>query len=425
MRLVGALTIIGASFTVGLLIATTATAPAAPTLSMDAFRDRLRGGWAGQMIGVSYGSAYEFQSNGKPITGDLREWKPGYVEESLRQDDLYVEMTFLKTLEVHGPRTTSEHAAADFRESQYDLWHANATARDHLRRGIAPPFSGSPHYNAHAEDIDLQIESDLFGLVSPGMFRAAAELSDVFGRMIGSGDGLYGGRFVSAMISQAYLEAGPSPAAVRRCVEAGLAAIPEGSSYAGLIRDVIAEHQDHPDDWLRTWQNIQSQWGDTDRCPDGKGRPFNIDAKLNGGYVVLGLLHGGADFARTLEITTRAGQDADCNASTAAGVLGVLHGYSRIPPRFTSGIPALAGRRFSHTEYDVETMLEASERVALQILAHEGGRRIERDGVDVLELPWQRPVPPSMLSQALELSEEQGRRFVGAWDDLVLFFRVP
>ena len=42
--------------------------------------------------------------------------------------------------------------------------------------------------------------------------------------------------------------------------------------------------------------------------------------------MVLGLLHGDADFERTLEITTRAGQDADCNASTAAGVLGALHG---------------------------------------------------------------------------------------------------
>src|SRR5678816_829438 len=58
-------------------------------LLLATFRDRLRGGWAGQMIGVSYGSVYEFRSLGEPITGPLRAWKPAYVENSLGQDDLY------------------------------------------------------------------------------------------------------------------------------------------------------------------------------------------------------------------------------------------------------------------------------------------------------------------------------------------------
>ena len=60
------------------------------TLPLDTFRDRLRGGWAGQMIGVSYGSIYEFKSNGAPITGPLRAWEPGHVANSLEQDDIYV-----------------------------------------------------------------------------------------------------------------------------------------------------------------------------------------------------------------------------------------------------------------------------------------------------------------------------------------------
>ena len=33
-------------------------------LSRDALRDRIRGGWAGQMIGVAFGAKTEFQSNG-------------------------------------------------------------------------------------------------------------------------------------------------------------------------------------------------------------------------------------------------------------------------------------------------------------------------------------------------------------------------
>ncbi len=57
--------------------------------------------------------------------------------------------------------------------------------------------------------------------------------------------------------------------------------------------------------------------------------PFNIDAKLNAAYVVMGLLYGNGDFTRTLEISTRAGQDSDCNPSTAGGVLATMIGYDK------------------------------------------------------------------------------------------------
>jgi hypothetical protein len=53
----------------------------------------VRGGWAGQMIGVSFGAPTEFKSNGKIIEGDLPAWTPDRIENAIDQDDLYVEMT--------------------------------------------------------------------------------------------------------------------------------------------------------------------------------------------------------------------------------------------------------------------------------------------------------------------------------------------
>lgn len=41
------------------------------TISKAELDDRVRGGWAGQMIGVSFGAPTEFKSNGKIIEGDL------------------------------------------------------------------------------------------------------------------------------------------------------------------------------------------------------------------------------------------------------------------------------------------------------------------------------------------------------------------
>ena len=69
---------------------------------------------------------------------------------------------------------------------------------------------------------------------------------------------------------------------------------------------------------------ILTNWDRNDSCPDGAFDPFNIDAKINGAYVALGLLYGKGDFRRTLEIATRSGQDSDCNPSSAAGVLGQI-----------------------------------------------------------------------------------------------------
>ena len=44
-----------------------------------ALEDKIRGGWAGQMIGVSYGAPTEFRSNGKIIEGQpdkYLDWSP-------------------------------------------------------------------------------------------------------------------------------------------------------------------------------------------------------------------------------------------------------------------------------------------------------------------------------------------------------------
>ena len=57
-------------------------------LPVERYLDKARGAWAGQMIGVTYGAPYEFQSNGKPITGEVKPWSPERVKESIDQDDI-------------------------------------------------------------------------------------------------------------------------------------------------------------------------------------------------------------------------------------------------------------------------------------------------------------------------------------------------
>jgi hypothetical protein len=117
------------------------------------------------------------------------------------------------------------------------------------------------------------------------------------------GDGLYAGQFVSCMYAEAFFETD-----VLKLIEAGLRCIPPKSQYAEAINDVLTWWQENPDDWEVTWQRIQAKYHDNPdyrrhSCEDEyfTGSDFNIDAKIKGAYVVLGLLYGEGDPQRQMK----------------------------------------------------------------------------------------------------------------------------
>jgi len=370
----------------GLGAAALAEEAPARRMSRAVLEDKVRGGWAGQMIGVAFGAPTEFKSNGKILEGELA-WTPGMIANTIGQDDLYVEMTFAEVMDRVGLDATTEQYGEMFRDSKYSLWHANAGARRLLNRGVKAPMSGHPDYNVHANDIDFQIESDFIGLMCPGLPQASNRYADRVGRVMNYGDGLYGGMLFGAMYAAAYFETDP-----HRVVEQGLLAIPAESGYARLIRDVLAWHAQDPADWRKTWRLVEEKWNRHDLCPDGALVPFNIDARVNGAYVVLGLLYGDGDFAKTLEISTRAGQDSDCNPSSAAGILGVMLGYGRIPEKWKAGIPSLADTKFEFTSYSFNEIVASTLRRAEKIIVDAGGTV----GPEEVVIPVQSPKAPPL-----------------------------
>lgn len=385
-------------------------------ISRATLEDKVRGGWAGQMIGVSYGAPTEFKSNGKIIEGNFRnyqDWTPERLKNSIKQDDLYVEMTFAKVMDDAGLEATTEQYGEMFKDSKYGLWHANAGARRLLNLGIKAPMSGHPKYNAHANDIDFQIESDFIGLMCPGLPQEANKYCDRVGRVMNYGDGLYGGMFFGGMYAAAFFETD-----ARRVVEAGLASIPARSGYGRIIRDVL-DWSKQNEDWKKTWQLIEDKWDKDDSCPGGAMNPFNIDARLNGAYVALGILYGNSDFTRTLEVSTRAGQDSDCNPSSAAGIVGVMLGYKNIPDQWKSGIDAIANEKFSFTDYSFNGITDSTVKRALKIVEGVGGKI----SGDEIVIPYQSPKAPKLeqwemgAATALIKTDDAAWGWKGAWDE--------
>ena len=371
--------------------------------------DKMKGGWIGQMAGVGWGGPTEFDWQGKIIPEDkMPEWRPEMISQ-FRQDDIYVEMTFLRTVELYGLDVSIRQAGIDFANSGYRLWHANRAGRDNLKDGVAPPDSGHPKFNKHADDIDYQIEADYSGLISPGLPNAGIRLGEVFGRLMNYGDGLYGGQFVAGMYSEAFFETD-----MEKVVRAGLRCIPEGSQYHECISDVLKWYKQFPDDWQKTWQLTEEKYNDNPdyrRFSCGRDREFNIDAKINGAYIVIGLLYGNGDPDDTIVISTRCGQDSDCNPSNAAGVLFTSIGFSNLPEKFTVALDREG--RFSHTPYSFPRLVAVCERLARQVVLKEGGR-IEKNeqSADVFAVPVQEP-KPTPLEQCWEAGPVANSRFTG------------
>ena len=110
-----------------------------------------------------------------------------------------------------------------------------------------PPESGHWKNNMHAVDIDFQIEADFAGLMSPGMINSATEFCDKVGHIMNYGDGYYGGVYVAAMYSLAFVSDD-----INDIVNEALKVIPEESNYYKCMKDVIVFYKKYQDDWKKS-----------------------------------------------------------------------------------------------------------------------------------------------------------------------------
>lgn len=391
-------------------------------ITMDAYVDKMKAGWIGQMAGVGWAGATEFRYVERVIPEkEVPAWELQMINQ-FNQDDLYVEMTFLRTLETHGLDVSIRQAGIDFANSEYELWHANKYGRENLRQGIAPPDSGHPQFSKHSDDIDYQIESDFAGLIAPGMPNVAIELGDKFGHLMNYGDGLYAGQFVSCMYAAAFFETD-----VEIIIRAGLACIPAESQYHEMVTDVLGWHQENPNDWVKSWEKIETKYQKNlqyRRYACGEpNQAFSIDAKINGAYIVMGLLYGAGDLDKTIVISMRCGQDSDCNPSSAAGVLFTSLGFANVPEKFALALDLKS--TFSHTPYTFGKLIDVSKALARDAVIRSGGRiEITAAGQEVLVIPVQKPVPsgfekswePEPIKKSRFSSEEMARIRVSAME---------
>jgi hypothetical protein len=248
--------------------------------------------------------------------------------------------------------------------------------------------------------------------MSPGMPNSATKIADKIGHIMNYGDGYYGGIFISALYAEAFFEKD-----ILKIIEKALVSLPAESDYAKILRDVLALKVKFPADWRASWKVLEEKWGKTHICTAGEA--FNIDAKFNGAFIVMGLLYGGGDPMKTLEITTRCGQDSDCNPSNAMAILGVMNGFSHLPEAMQNAVTEIQDSLFIYTNYSFRKAVDKTYQYAINHIIAEGGSvttdKISIKTQDPVAAPLEVSFPKMVLSERVSIFDEKRWKLTGEW----------
>jgi hypothetical protein len=302
------------------------------TILADELYDKMRGMWLGQLIGNYAGRATEGRYSGLAPNPDSA--VPWVIKQEWDgDDDTDIEYVALHILETSGlnchPQEIVEQWFTHIGSS--GIYIANKQAWYLMEDGYLPPETGSRTYNQHWYSIDSQIGTEILGAISPGCVQSAIDLTGMFAGFTNTGFPVHAAQFYCAMYSTAFFE----PNVVDLVVE-GLTVTPTTSRTYQVITDVLSWYLDDSRDGHLDWRVTRRKLYDNYQGNNSFGRYYNwVESTINTGATVLAILYGQGDFKNTVQIGVLAGWDSDCNPATAGGLIGIIKGFSNLPPDLT------------------------------------------------------------------------------------------
>jgi len=321
--------------------------PCGHSLSEQALRDRILGGWLGRAAGCLLGKPVEGWSRqricnalegvasyplddyfpeippdeGAGFHGMPKAWTRGNITRAPRDDDTDYTILGLHVLQTRGPAFTTEDVGNAWLEllPYRKTYTAERVAYRNLVNGLRPPETAT-HLNPYREWIGAQIRADAFGYASPGLPELAAEMAFRDASLSHVANGIYGEMWVAAMIAGAFITDD-----VEQVIEIGLGEIPHNCRLAEAVRRTV--------DWCTEetdWEKVR------DKIDADYGSLHGVHTINNACLVTLGLMKAEGDFGRGICISVMGGWDTDCNGATAGSVLGVMLGADNLPSKWVA-----------------------------------------------------------------------------------------
>lgn len=306
------------------------------------YYDKVLGCYLGKNIGGTLGAPFECYRGEYNI-----EWFMQDVSQPIPNDDVDLQLVWLRALEQQGPKIDS-HILAEYWNTYISATLSEyGTGKNNFNQGIVPPLSGHMR-NINRDSNGAWIRSEIWACVCAGNPALAVNYSYYDACVDHSGEGVYSAAFCAAIQAAAFFERD-----IDRLIDIGLSYIPEDCAVRKAVDCVRESYRSG-----KTWQEARKllfratpssfgmmcgYWKGTAEVPAGKycpaqepdpdipEAPSGFDAPWSMGAVVLALLYGGGDFGKTVCLAVNCGEDTDCTAGTAGAVLGIISGASGIP----------------------------------------------------------------------------------------------
>lgn len=399
-------------------------------LSVAEYSNKVLGSWLGQCIGNIYGLPHE---NRYIDTPGPERFPYGYgsnlkslekSEGAFSDDDTDIEYMYLLAMEKFGPEPSLAQLAAMWKHHVRErVWLANRGALAAMHHGYTPPITGDRRFNPHWFQIDPQLINEIWAVTAPGMVKYASAKSGWAAHIMDDDWGVEPTVFYGAMYSAAFFESD-----VDRLIDIGVANLRTGSRFAKTVDEMRGLHRQYPQDWKAARQKMAERYYHAE--PLETRTIWN--ANLNAAAGVLAMLYGNGDFQRTLDLSCAMGFDADNQAATIAGLLGIIHGADKLPDALLYPLPKAGWQkpfndRYKNvTRYDMPdaSLEDLARRMAAQgerIILANGGRKVQIDGREMLQInpdaafiaPLEAPAGPDPLIEQGRAADFQPAAFGG------------
>ena len=395
------------------------------TISVDEYRDKLKGFWLGQCIANMTGLVTEMDK-----IGNIGEIKTGkfYTSEDWGKldqpsifspnksselsktidfvfeqdgmwpadDDTDIEYMYQELLLNYKTSFLSPDQIRDGwinhikQKEENFLWVSNQKAFDLMNEGYVPPKTSDPKLNEYYDMIDAQLTTEIFGILSPGRPDIALKMAEL--------PILTTARYNAKWISDFYVSMYSLSTTLNlnldirenifSIADISSKLLPD-SSYASKMYKFVKLEYENGRSWEEARDNIYERY--QVNSEDGyditsKNLYCNgcFSAGINFAASLISLFWGGGDLKETIKIGTLAGWDSDNPTSTWGGMLGFIIGKKAVEKEF--------GRSFSDKYFihrtrqnfdkgidDFESMAEKGIMVISRLIEKELGGEYDED----------------------------------------------
>jgi len=395
------------------------------TISVDEYRDKLKGFWLGQCIANMTGLVTEMDKIGN--IGEIKTGKfytsedwgkldqpsifsPNKSSELSRtidfvfeqdgmwpaDDDTDIEYMYQELLLNYKTSFLSPDQIRDGwinhikQKEENFLWVSNQKAFDLMNEGYVPPKTSDPKLNEYYDMIDAQLTTEIFGILSPGRPDIALKMAEL--------PILTTARYNAKWISDFYVSmySLSTTLNLNQDIRENIFSIADisskllpDSSYASKMYKFVKLEYENGRSWEEARDNIYLRY--QVNSEDGyditsKNLYCNgcFSAGINFAASLISLFWGGGDIKETIKIGTLAGWDSDNPTSTWGGMLGFIIGKKAVEREF--------GRSFSDKYFihrtrqnfnkgidDFESMAEKGIKVISRLIEKELGGDYDED----------------------------------------------